>query len=165
MADKRDVDWTQAEDVTAKYLPKTIELATKGDPVAKRRLLEIFCAMVDAGETPYRTLLEYLSSAISQALGEKDKVRAIGKALVGAAGRGRQMNPETQFRHWHAAWSVAEFRAGGMSLVDAVSAAADELQGLGLDDDAILTAYKAYNTDERFRQAVAALLSRNDADT
>jgi hypothetical protein len=72
------INWDEAEDVTAKVLPKLIEEAKAGDRAASLRLLDIFCAMVDSGRPPYPELLSYLSGRLAGVLDGKDANQALG---------------------------------------------------------------------------------------
>jgi len=155
-------NWDEAEDVTAKYLPDLIKKANDGNAHAKRRLLDIFCAMVDASKTPYPELLGYLSQHISEALNGKDAALKLGKALLGGPAN-RLASPETEFIHEVVAWEVAELRSRGMLREDAVSKVVDDLWELGLDDDAILKAYKKHSKRPEFKWLVKLLLSKKDA--
>jgi len=151
------INWHEAEDATLKALPKTIAEAEAGDPNAKRRLLDIFCAMVDANETPYPELLSYLSRQISAALIGGYATKELGKTLLGGPAH-RRAAPETAFIHETVAWRVAELRASGMSREDAVSQTAEDLQELGLDDDAVLRAYKDCSKRADFKRLEKLLL-------
>ena len=71
------INWDEAEDVTAKALPKLIEEATAGDRESALRLLDIFCAMVDSGRPPYPELLSYLSGCLAEVLDGGDANQAL----------------------------------------------------------------------------------------
>lgn len=119
------IDWSEAEDATFKALPKTISDAEAGDPNAKRRLLDIFCAMVDAGQAPYPVLLAYVSRRFSQALGSQNAALEVGKVLLGGPSQRRRLL-ERDERDEALALAVHDLIVSGIPKQVAVEKVADE---------------------------------------
>lgn len=141
MAD--DIDWETAEDVTAKALPSLIERADKGDVNAKRRLLEIFNAQVDANQTPYSDLLQYLARCFESALESPTAAKTLGQSLLGSPAH-RPPSPKTKSRNEAIVLEVALLRAKNISR----DAAVEQVAGnYSLNTETVLEIYKAGQHD------------------
>lgn len=118
------MDWNEAEDATLKALPKTIVDAEAGDRNAKARLLEIFCAMVDSGSTPYPALLAYVSRHFKEALDSKGGKDVLARALLGGPGH-RLRPPERDERDQGLALAVQELTKVGHAELAAIQEVAE----------------------------------------
>jgi hypothetical protein len=123
------IDWDQAEDATAKALPKYIRQAEAGDFYADRRLRDIFSALVDSGRSPYPALLEYLSK----------------HPLPPKRPPHRPPSPETERLREEIVWQIEVLRAKGATRLSAILQTSEQVHR---SFDYVESIYKKHATHE-----------------
>lgn len=150
-------EWDKAEDATLKALPNTIRAAEdkkNSNPNAKRRLLEIFCAQVDAGKTPYAELLKYLSRQFGEALQSELAAPALAKSLLGGPPN-RPPNPEKDMLDEALAVEVHKLVRQGKTELECFFQIAEEFD---VTEDVVSHAWRKYKKSKAIAIAVDNLI-------